>query len=69
LAWTIQKVGTTGGLGAVREKGVKLDCLDCGLCVDEPGAAESVEGVRRDAPGVFWSMADSSNDALVIPIS
>src|SRR5260370_29381481 len=29
---------------------VKLDWVNCGLCVDERGAAEAIEGVRRGSP-------------------
>ncbi len=53
-------------LAAAREKGVKLDWVSFGLCVDERGAAESVEGVRHSTSSEFWSMADSSDNALVI---
>jgi tRNA 2-thiouridine synthesizing protein D len=47
--------------------GGKVDWVNCGLCVDERGAAESVEGVRRGTPGDFWNMAGSSDNTLVIP--
>ncbi len=47
--------------------GGKVDWVNCGLCVDERGAAESVEGVRRGTPGDFWTMAGASDNTLVIP--
>ncbi len=56
-------------IAAAEKKGVKLDWVNCGLCVDERGAAESVDGVRRGTPGDFWSMAESSVNTLVIPTS
>jgi tRNA 2-thiouridine synthesizing protein D len=47
-------------------KGVKLDWVNCGLCVDERGAAQSIEGVRRGSPADFWAMASASDNTLVI---
>ena len=49
------------------KNGGKIDWVNCGLCVDERGAGESVEGVRRGTPGDFWKMAESSDNTLVIP--
>jgi tRNA 2-thiouridine synthesizing protein D len=49
------------------KNGGKLDWVNCGLCVDERGAGESVEGVRRGTPGDFWTMAGASDNTLVIP--
>ena len=46
--------------------GGKLDWVNCGLCVDERGAGESIEGVRRGTPGDFWKMAEASDNSLVI---
>ena len=43
-----------------------LDWVNCGLCVDERGAAESVAGVRRGTPGDFWKQAQESVNTLVI---
>ena len=47
--------------------GGTLDWVNCGLCVDERGAGETVEGVRRGTPGDFWAMAEASDNSLVIP--
>jgi tRNA 2-thiouridine synthesizing protein D len=47
--------------------GGKLDWVNCGLCVDERGANESVAGVRRGSPADFWKMATASDNVLVIP--
>jgi len=47
--------------------GGNLDWVNCGLCVDERGAGESVDGVRRGTPGDFWKMAEGSDNTLVIP--
>ena len=50
---------------AVRNGG-KIDWVNCGLCVDERGAFEAVEGVRRGSPADFLKMAGSSDNTLVI---
>jgi tRNA 2-thiouridine synthesizing protein D len=49
-----------------RRHGGSLDWVNCGLCVDERGAAESIAGVRRGSPGDFWQMAKDSMNTLVI---
>ena len=49
------------------KNGGKVDWVNCGLCVDERGAGESIEGVRRGTPGDFWQMAESSDNTPVIP--
>ncbi|GIW41186.1 MAG: hypothetical protein KatS3mg076_1763 [Candidatus Binatia bacterium] len=50
-----------------RRRGVKLDWVNCGLCVDERGVFEAIEGVRRGGPAEFWKFAESSANTLVIP--
>lgn len=45
----------------------QLTWINCGLCVDERGAANAVEGVRRGSPADFYSMAAASTNTLVIP--
>jgi len=47
--------------------GGRLDWVNCGLCVDERGAEETVAGVRRGSPADFWKMAAASDNTLVIP--
>lgn len=47
-------------------KGLKLDWVNCVLCVDERGAAEAIEGVRRGSPADFWNFAQNSVNTLVI---
>lgn len=44
-----------------------LTWVNCGLCVDERGAGNSIEGVKRGGPGDFLKMAQESNNTLVIP--
>lgn len=44
-----------------------LTWINCGLCVDERGAANAVEGVRRGSPADFLKFAQESTNTLVIP--
>ena len=43
-----------------------LSWVNCGLCVDERGAANSIEGVKRGGPADFFRMAQESTNSLVI---
>ena len=47
-------------------KGRKLDWVNCGLCVDERGVVEAIEGVRRGSPADFWKMSVESGNTLVV---
>ena len=44
-----------------------LTWVNCGLCVDERGAGNSVDGVKRGGPADFLRMAQESTNTLVIP--
>lgn len=57
IAALMQEAETNGG---------KIDWVNCGLCVDERGAGDSIDGVRRGTPGDFWKMAEQSDNTLVI---
>ena len=48
-------------------KGLEIDWVNCGLCVDERGAGNWVEGPRRGGPGDFLTQAAGSDATLVIP--
>jgi tRNA 2-thiouridine synthesizing protein D len=50
-----------------RQKDVKLDWVNCGLCVDERGAGNWIDGVKRGGPADFLKMAQASTHTLVIP--
>lgn len=50
-----------------QEKGVKLDWINCGLCVDERGAGSWVDGPRRGGPADFFAASQASQTTLVIP--
>ena len=41
------------------EKGVRLNWINCGLCVDERGAADWIEGPRRGGPKDFFEASIS----------
>ena len=44
-----------------------LTWVNCGLCVDERGAVNVVDGVKRGSPADFFKMANESTNTLVIP--
>lgn len=44
-----------------------LNWVNCGLCVDERGANNSIDGVKRGSPADFLRMAKESTNTLVIP--
>ena len=44
-----------------------LNWVNCGLCVDERGAHNVIEGVTRGSPADFLRMAETSTNTLVIP--
>lgn len=50
-----------------KDKGVKLDWVNCGLCVDERGAGDWIEGPRRGGPKDFLDASVASDATLVIP--
>ncbi len=61
------RVFVAGLLQLAAEKGVTLDWVNCGLCVDERGAGHWIEGVRRGGPPDFLEMVQASANTLVIP--
>jgi len=44
-----------------------LSWVNCGLCVDERGSTNVVDGVKRGSPADFFKMAQESTNTLVIP--
>ena len=50
-----------------KEKGVELDWINCGLCVDERGSGDWIEGPRRGSPVDFVDASFKSQTTLVIP--
>jgi tRNA 2-thiouridine synthesizing protein D len=47
--------------------GCRLDWVNCGLCVDERGVDEYVDGVRRGGPPDLVRFIEDSDNSLVIP--
>src|SRR3546814_18333045 len=47
------------------DNGGKLDWVNCGLCVDERGVENAVEGVRRGSPAALRQMEEGSENTLV----
>jgi tRNA 2-thiouridine synthesizing protein D len=45
----------------------KLEWVNCGLCVDERGAGDWIEGPKRGSPKEFVEMVEGSDATLVIP--
>jgi tRNA 2-thiouridine synthesizing protein D len=45
----------------------RLSWVNCGLCVDERGAGNWIDGVKRGGPADFLKMALESTNTLVIP--
>lgn len=52
---------------AARSAGVRLEWVNCGLCVDERGVEASVPGPRRGGPPDLARFLADSDNALVIP--
>ena len=46
--------------------GPTLDWINCGMCVDERGATEWIEGPRRGGPGDLLKWSNESTNTLVI---
>ncbi len=54
-------------MAEAKNNGGEIDWVNCGLCVDERGAHEAIDGCRRGTPGDFWGFAENSDNTLVIP--
>ena len=49
-----------------QKTGAALEWINCGLCVDERGVGEMIEGVARGTPADLWQLAEQSDNSLVI---
>ena len=49
------------------ENGGKLQWINCGLCVDERGADETLDFIKRGSPGDLLKWAGESDNTLIIP--
>ncbi|MCO4747552.1 MAG: DsrE family protein [Proteobacteria bacterium] len=47
--------------------GGSLDWVNCGMCADERGANDAVDGVRRGGPPALAAWMASSTNTLIIP--
>ena len=56
-----------GLFSLARRSGLRLDWINCGLCADERGAGDAVEGVRRGSPKDFHEAVKLGRNVLVIP--
>lgn len=45
----------------------QLAWINCGLCVDERGAMNVIEGPQRGGPGHFAEWVEESDQTLVVP--
>ena len=48
-------------------RGVTLNWVNCGLCVDERGVGEAIAGTKRGSPADLWKFVQASANTLVIP--
>lgn len=49
------------------KNGGKLEWVNCGLCVDERGVGNAVDGVERGGIPDLYTMAAESTNSLIIP--
>ena len=54
-------------LAEAQKNGGKVDWVNCGMCVDERGVTEFVEGTRRRSPADFHAFVEAADNVLVIP--
>lgn len=47
-------------------QGEHLRWMNCGMCVDERGAGDWIDGPRRGSPADFWKWVTESDQILVI---
>ncbi len=49
------------------QNGGKLDWVNCGMCADERGADDVIDGVRRGGPAALAAWMAESDNTLIIP--
>jgi tRNA 2-thiouridine synthesizing protein D len=54
-------------LAEADRRAVRVDWVNCGLCVDERGVGEAIAGPRRGSPADLWKQVQASVGTLVIP--
>lgn len=55
-----------GLMALAASRGTRFEWVNCGLCVDERGAGEAIDGVRRGSPADLWAMVGASTNTLVV---
>ncbi len=58
-----------GLMRTAERSGLSLEWVNCGLCVDERGAGDAIDGVQRGTPADLWRLASESHNILVVPTS
>lgn len=53
-------------IATAKKNGGNIDWINCGLCVDERGVSEAIEGTRRGGPADLWKAAEVSVCTLVL---
>ncbi len=54
-------------LDEAERRGLRVDWVNCGLCVDERGVGESIPRTRRGSPADLWKFVQASVNTLIIP--
>ncbi len=49
-----------------KNKGLEFDWVNCGLCVDERGVNDVIDGCGRGSPADLWRYASDSDNTLTI---
>jgi len=62
----LPKDWVAGLMTAAQQRGVKLEWINCGLCVDERGVAEAIPGAKRGSPADLWKASEASDNTLII---
>ena len=55
-----------GMMTIAEQLGVVFSWTNCGLCVDERGAGDAIDGVQRGTPADLWKLASASDNTLVV---
>ena len=55
-----------GMMARAKDSGTAFEWINCGLCVDERGAADCIDGVQRGTPADLVKMASASDNTLVV---
>ena len=54
------------GLFTLGQSNPKLEWVNCGLCIDERGSGDWIDGPRRGGPGDLFKFSEESTNTLVI---